>query len=255
MAFSRTPSPSSISKTFVPIHYMLWGQMFVHVGALLWSVWVITGKKNRITLTLLQQYETWTGLPRPWTSLKLCDASSSQMTNEQTTLGNYNKGWSRESRLHVQPCDCMHLNQSYNNKPAHLHSILGEDEGFHGGPGWVSGLLGSILLKHIHLFEYLHLLVNALYVLQTHSDPSSDIQEVKISGDFIISLSALHSSPNIRQFGLKLLLLTVPLNFSLSLCCHSNQVGRAGERLKQKAHVTDSLLTHPPNHTQVNSVI
>lgn len=229
--------------------------MFVHVGALLWSVWVITGKKNRITLTLLQQYETWTGLPRPWTSLKLCDASSSQMTNEQTTLANYNKGWLRESRLHVQPCDCTHLNQSYNNKPAHLHSILGEDEGFHGGPGWVSGLLGSILLKHIHPFEYLHLLVNALYVLQTHSDPSSDIQEVKISGDFIISLSALHSSPNIRQFGLKLLLLTVPLNFSLSLCCHSNQVGRAGERLKQKAHVADSLLTHPPNHTQVNSVI
>lgn len=35
MAFSRTPSPSSISKTFVPIHYMLWGQMFVHVGALI----------------------------------------------------------------------------------------------------------------------------------------------------------------------------------------------------------------------------
>lgn len=117
----------------------------------------------------------------------------------------------------------------------------------------MSGLLGSVLLKHIHLFEYLRLLVNALYVLQTHSDPSSDIQEVKISGDFIIGLSALHSSPNITQFGLKLLLLTVPLNFSLSLCCHSNQVGWAGERLKQKAHVNDSLLTHPPDHTQVNS--
>lgn len=121
---------------------------------------------------------------------------------------------------------------------AHLYGVLGEDEGFHGRPDRLGWLLRSTLLQTIHLLKYLHLLVNAFYFLQTKSDPSLEIQNVEISADFIVGLSAVHSSPNNRQSGFQLLLLTVPLNLTLSMCCHGNQVWRAGGSLEQKAHIT-----------------
>lgn len=107
---------------------------------------------------------------------------------------------------------------------SHLNSVLGENEGFHGRPGWLNRLLGGTLLQPIHLREYLHLLVNALDFLQTHVDPSPDIQMVEISADFVIGLSAVHSSPYIGKSGFQLLPLAVPLDLSLSLFRHRNQV-------------------------------
>ena len=115
---------------------------------------------------------------------------------------------------------------------SHLYSVLGEDEGFHGRPYWLSWLTGSALLQTIHPLEDLHLLGNAFYFLQAKSDPSPDIKKVKLSADFILGLSAVHSFPYIWQSGFQLLLLTVPFNFCLSLCCHGNQV-----RLKEQAHM------------------
>lgn len=55
---------------------------------------------------------------------------------------------------------------------------------------------GLSLLQNVHFLENFHLLIDALDFIQTHSDPAPNVQEVKISSDFVVSLAAIHRSPD-----------------------------------------------------------
>lgn len=122
----------------------------------------------------------------------------------------------------------------------YLHGVLGEDERFDGSSGGQVLLPRGVLFQSFHVLQDLLLLLDTLDLLQTHADPPLHVQQVELSAHLLVSLPALHCFAGVCQSSLELLLLTIPLDLSLPLCSHANQVSCA--RLKEEVTSEDQAL-------------